>query len=148
MEKDVNQRVASAQELLDAMRRLFSADQQPSSSTASQEQSDGATIVSANPTAALPKPKKLPYVLAAILLLQVIGIGGVFYYQSFQEQKAQTNLRNQAKEDLQRAATAYQAGNYDIAKQLYTKVANEWPNDRLFTPASQAGILLAQAKLA
>lgn len=146
MEKDAAQRVASSEQLLDAMRRLFANNPTASAAQPAATTSEEVAAPSSNPTAALPKASKLPYILAAILLIQVAGIGGMFYYRHAKEQAGVQAIRNDAKRQIMDAANAYKAGDYATAESLYTQVSDSWGNDHEFGPAGKAGVLLAQAR--
>lgn len=146
MEKDPAQRVSSSEQLLDAMRRLFAANQSAGQVAPSAAAGEAVAQASSNPTAALPKTSKLPYILAAVLLIQVAGIGGMFYYRHAKEESAKQAVRDNARQLVIDAANAYKAGDYAGAESLYTQLSDNWGNDPELGPSGKAGVYLTQAK--
>ena len=107
--KDPVKRISSAEELIAAIRRHFANPQ--AAATASSAQMAAAAAVpatSADPTAKLKTKSKLPLILGAILLSQVVILGGYYLL-----------TRNQATA-VEKAEFEIVKAQYNSAKTLFT----------------------------
>lgn len=148
MEKDAASRVASTQELIDAMRRLFAPNQNAGTAATAAAPSQQAVAASANPTAALPKSKKkLSLILASVLVVQMLIIGGIVMYQKSQEAAAVRAHAERGQAIYNQARDAYTAGNYEQAQAGFEEVAQGWADHTQLHAAAQAGVHLVQARM-
>ncbi len=148
MEKDAPARVASSQELIDAMRRLFAPGQAASAAAAATSPSTQAVAASSNPTAALPKSRKrLPIILAAILLVQVAIIGGLLLHQQGKAAAVERNREAAGRNLYNEALQSYNAGEYLQAQESFQGVLDGWSDIPQLRQSAQAGVHLTQARL-
>lgn len=151
MAKDLTKRIASADQLLDAIQRHFGqdaivkAEASPDAFTPS-----GAQIKATGPgdTTELPPRSKLPMILAVATLVVVVLTTGIWLTVSTIKQNAFEQRRSSTENALTDADRAYNAGRFDDALKLYEAQAQAWPDDG--DPLGlhgRAGALLTQAQL-
>lgn len=147
MEKDQPGRVGSAKDVVEAIRRHFTGGQPTVSAEATANVAGSAPTVSATEkTAALPKRKKLPMILAAIILAEAFAMGGYWMYRQ-QKQIDDANAARHAKaEELFNSAnTDFNQEHFGTVISKTETLAKEYPNDPL-VPRAQALAVLAQAR--
>jgi tRNA A-37 threonylcarbamoyl transferase component Bud32/tetratricopeptide (TPR) repeat protein len=143
MAKDPAQRIESGPQLVEAIKRHFSRGGQQQSQQAARSAgasapggarpsaSTGAALApaaSAPATAPLPKRKnKMLVILAALVALQALAIGGYFMWQGHKESLAQQAVANQARGRYEAAEKIYKAGDYPGAKVAMDAVVAENP---------------------
>lgn len=151
MAKDRTKRIASADQLLDAIQRHFGqdaivkAEASPDAFTPS-----GAQIKATGPgdTTVLPPRSKLPMILSITALVVVVLTTGIWLTVSTIKSNALAQRRSQTSDALADADRAYKTGRFDEALNLYETQAQAWPDDA--DPLRQhglAGALLSQAQL-
>ncbi|MEM6393658.1 MAG: serine/threonine-protein kinase [Planctomycetota bacterium] len=169
MEKEPAKRVASATELLEAIRRQLSPQAQPETAAANPSgvidssaptprptpaeaavaAANGAplatTTTAAPDTAALPKRSKLPLILAVTLgvwALAAVGFVVITQQRSEQQREAQ---RADAETQLATAFTALQARDYPDAAQQFAALTEQFTSQPRFLARAEAGQALADA---
>jgi len=114
MAKDRDQRIGSAVQLIDVLKRNFSGQRAAHGAAAGAAAAphDPATAPQAasNPTAPLPKRSKVGVILAIVLGLQVLGVGGYFGYQRWQDAQESQSIQQQALDTYRAARQAYDEG--------------------------------------
>ncbi|MCC5830387.1 MAG: protein kinase [Phycisphaeraceae bacterium] len=141
MEKDRDKRIASAKDLIEAIRRIIAGkpvDPQELESARVR------TEVNENPTAALPKRGKLKLILAANLLLIAAGVGIWQVIEHNTEAQAQWEVFNQARTEYEEASAKFdEAIRRDLedadrepdiaalarARETFERLAAQWPSD-------------------
>ncbi len=151
MEKDRSKRIASAEQLLQAILRHFGdkaikqAEVSPDAFTPS-----GAQISATGPgdTTELPTRSKVPMVVSAVVVVLAVILGGVWLTVSTIKSRALASRRAEAASQLDRADDLYVDGKFDLALKTYREQSLFWPDtgDELGLHA-QAGTLLTQAQL-
>lgn len=148
MEKDPSLRVASADELLEALRRNFDArgrvidrDRMDSARAAGGE-------TAAMKTAPLPKRSKLPIILAVVLGAQVLIFGGIYFMQQRSVQQQTQQVRRDAERAYLRAKDLFTDGEYLAAIEVFDDLATAWPDDPILGAGSRARIAFARGRLA
>lgn len=151
MAKDRTKRIASADQLLDAIQRHFGqdaivkAEASPDAFTPS-----GAQIKATGPgdTTVLPQRSKMPLILAGTALVVVVLTTGIWLTVSTIKQNAYEQRRSLTGDALADADRDYNAGRFDEALKQYQAEAQDWSdeNDPLGLHG-RAGALLAQAQL-
>lgn len=143
--KDPSQRIATADQLIQVIKRNFTAGGQAMSkpeTTASAETSAQA-VADENPTAPLPQRSRLPLLLAlnAVILLLIVG-GGVYYARVHRPKQAEQALRNTAMAQLDRGRDFYDTKQYAQAIPIFRELARDWKGDpQLGHPALIGGYL-------
>lgn len=155
MEKDPARRVGSCSELLDAIRTHFAQTGQAG------QPSPGPHAAMAPPqiddtsaTAAVPQKSKLPLILAATLLVWLMGIGGFFIWKKQQTQQALADQTAALISDIESADKLISNLQYEDAIRAYDAIPSNHAS--LFDPNNrrgrddlvEAGSLKAQALLA
>ncbi len=151
MDKDPQSRIQSADELLETIRRHFT----PGAAPEKKIIEDTRDVARAAPqesraavTAKLPTASKLPYVLVALLIVNVLaGLGLWAWYAQDKAAKRQA-LRDQTRQVLVEARKLYFGADFTGALALYDRVNQEWTSDAEFGAASLAGKLMSEAQLA
>ncbi len=132
LSKDPSQRIATADQLVEVIKRNFTASGQAMGKVKSTPESQAMAepVADENPTAPLPKRSKLPLLLAinAVVLLAIIG-GGVWYVRSYLPHQAQEKLRTAALARLNEGMQLYTDKQYDQAIEIFREIARDWPND-------------------
>ncbi|MEM6551349.1 MAG: serine/threonine-protein kinase [Planctomycetota bacterium] len=167
MEKEPAKRVASATELLEAIRRQLVPNGSPSEpadtnasgvidpnapaprptpAEAAVAAATGAPLATAAPdTAALPKRSKLPLILAVTLgVWALAAVGFVVFTQQRTEQQREAQ-RADAETLLASAFTALQARNHPDAARQFADLTQQFADQPRFLARAQAGQALADA---
>lgn len=160
MAKDPTQRIESAEQLLEAMKRHFSKDgggveraprrKKPRSrrSTAVGAAAGGQVAGGEGPaTAPLPKRGPMLYILAALVAVQAAGVGGYFWWQNQQREVAVEAVRDEAMQRFAEARQLFDSGQYEQATPLFAALADEWGGDGRLGIGSRGYQLLGQAKM-
>ncbi len=146
MEKDPDQRIGSASELIEAIRRHFSGHHEPHA--AMMPQGDAASNA-AEPTAALPKRSKLPLILAAMLGFWVVVGLGVYLYFDSQAKNVVAARRDAAVTEYMAAKADFdEKHDYAGTEPIFAKLATDWADDARLSSMSRAHMLYAQADAA
>lgn len=158
MEKDSAKRIASAAELIDAIRRHFTGDPPPSS--AGESASDALAAASSaglptmqplgdrQPTARLPqvKKRKWPYVVAAMSFFWTLVILGIVLGMQIRQNNARTAKREQAVKQYQQIKERFDRQHDYAATQVeFEQLAAQWKHDQRLYDFSMAHVLFAQA---
>jgi len=135
LEKDPHRRVASADACVQAIRRHFAPGQSPP-----PEQHTVAVEVPAGddrPTASLPRRRRLPYVLVAVLAVQVLAAVGIFAVFRHQDHARKQAVLAAFREDLRAAVEMIEAQQYAEARTALVQVQAEGPAaPQLMDPAT------------
>lgn len=146
MEKEPSARIASATDLLAAIKRHFIAGgedpAEPKVDAAAVAQTAAA---SRNPTAALPQRSKWPLILTVVLLVQGLLLGGFLIKQRMDAGARAAEARNAAMQAYGQAVKSLNDGDYNLAEDRFASLAAEWPNDPVLDRAATARMYLAQA---
>ncbi len=152
MAKDRSKRIASGEQLLEAIQRHFGqdaivkAEASPDAFTPS-----GAQIKATGPgdTTELPQPSKKPMVIGIAAAVVVVLSLGVWFTVSTINKNAYEHKRSLAASSLADADVAYRAGRFADAISLYEAQATAWtePGDELALHG-KVGALIAKAQIA
>ena len=169
MAKDPTQRIASADQLLDAIQRHFSRSAQPAGQSAAAPPQPNvaaaapgaaaAIATDVNPTAPLPKRSKLPMILGIIVLLQIVGLGGWYFYETNKKKQAANAQLNAAAENFDKANTLFEQArestdppadrieSFGRARDQFEELSREWPDHPKYGRGAAAYALLASAHI-
>jgi serine/threonine-protein kinase len=161
MAKDPTQRIASASELLDTIRRHFTPGSPGSLGAPGSPGADSGQRVGTTPTAAaatasaaavthtapLPQPSRLPWMVAALLAVNVLVGLGVWGWYTYDQRQRQQETRAAIRLEMKIAHQAYREGRYDEALSGYQAIHADWLQDAEFGKVAQAGMFMAQAHL-
>lgn len=128
MEKDPAQRIASAEQLLEAMRRHFAGAAPTPEAQAQTQAADVAAVDTVAPTAAVPTRSRWPLVLGMLLLAQLLIAGGIGMYRMQQRRAAAEADVADAKQTYREAEQAYEEGQFHRASQMFESLAREQDN--------------------
>lgn len=149
MEKEQAKRVASARELLDAIRRHFAPGGATTPAASTAAAATPAMVTSPeNPTAPLPRRSRWPLILTALIVLQLLAVAGYLVVSSMQQKNQQQAALAAANKEFEQARADYRQGSFEKAAQAFEKLAAEWPQDSHLGPGSVARAKLARARLA
>lgn len=148
MEKDPAQRISTPAELLEAMRRHFAGAQTVQPAAAAPKGPTEKPAAPSAPTAALPKPSRTPYILAAIMLAQVVLMGGLWLWSQNQEKAAARAVERHAMADFNAARKAYDSREYETARAGFAALSDAWPDHRILGRDARAFELLASGNIA
>lgn len=148
MDKDPNQRVGTAKELLKSIRRYFAgkdiisapAETGPSESLPPQTTTPGDTAVLPTRSGAL----KFAIIAVVVVLLAGAGVGAYLFNQS---RSAHRETVEQAREIMDQATAAYREGRFEDALQKYDQVTQNDAYRNAFGRHAKAGALLAQGRI-
>lgn len=155
MEKDRDKRIASATDLIAAIRRIVAGkpiDPQE------LEQAQMQTVASQDPTAELPPRSKLKLILAANLFLIAAILGGWLFVQNNKEVQAQQAVFASAVDEFREVRTIFEEatdpaqGPMDMvkllmAKERFDELAQTWPESTWVTRWSQVYATVAAGHL-
>ncbi len=146
MQKDPDQRIASGQELFEAIRRHFSGSEPTVTPTPSSEvvAVDPNLPAQNEPTAALPRVSRLPYILVGILLLQLAGFFAFLGWQNHREQVAREAMEQQAKLVFSEAVKNFDIDLYGEALASFSQLSKQWPDHPMLGRYSRGWELLCQ----
>lgn len=146
MAKDPAQRIDSAPTLIEVLKRTFSGES-PRPLPAADDAGTG-PAATADPTAPLPKRSKIPLILAAVLGVQILGVGAYFGWQKYQENQKLQAVRNQAMEQMQAARNLVtEQKDYRQAGKMFKQLAERWPDDPQIGPPAKARMYVCLAYL-
>lgn len=159
MSKDPAGRVASAHELLEAIKRNFTKQglaQQQAEMVSPAAARFGVTGKSArrNPgiagpaTAPLPKKKRWPMVLAVLVILQSVGLIGYYLYDRAQRRQAAAAVEAEVETLFRSALNSYEHADYPAARGGFEKLAGENPKHEKYGTVSRGYSLMAQYQIA
>ncbi|MDX1681833.1 MAG: tetratricopeptide repeat protein, partial [Phycisphaeraceae bacterium] len=137
MEKDPAQRVESAHQVIDALRRHFSGE--PAAPAAGDTPPAGAATDDVSATAPLPETNRLPVVigaasLSAMVLIVLLLVG----LQQYRTSTAYEQRRSQAIDRFQIARDDLKEGYYDDAIKTFVALARAWPDDKVLGDGARA----------
>jgi tetratricopeptide (TPR) repeat protein len=89
----------------------------------------GVDSAAAPATAPLPKRGKLLYVLAGLVLLQALGVGGYFWLENNKKKQAIESVRNDAEGQFAEARRLFEAGRHADAAPMFAALAEAWGDD-------------------
>lgn len=163
MAKDPAQRIASGTELMEAIKVHFAGGSdkpdagkmghhahhgkhhQHAGQSAAMAASDG--IAPDQPTAMLPKKSKLPYYLAAVIVILCAVLGVMVMQQNnHKEDQAQQRVAN-AQATYKAALEKYKTQEYEQASNLFTELIQEWPATTQLGLKSKGYQLLSEARI-
>ena len=151
MEKDRELRVASAGDLLGAIRRHFAdgvADEEPKTAKADPKVAAKLAQRSAAPTAPLPhKSRRWQWVLAGVAALLFLSIAGLVLLKPNTEKEAIAKAKAESLAAFNAARMLLQANDYKQAKESFDAIATQWPEDELLGKGSIARSHYAEANL-
>ena len=150
MEKDLQARIQSADELLDTIRRHFTPGASPDKRIVDDTRDVAAQAPQVSPAAAtakLPNASRLPFVLVALLVFNVLAGLGLWAYFANQKASAIKAQRADAQQVLEDARDMFRTASYDEALARFTRVNEAYPDDPEFGRTSRTGILLSQAMI-
>ncbi|MBI1337424.1 MAG: protein kinase [Phycisphaera sp.] len=132
MDKDAGKRIADADELLTAIRRHYSGT--PPTSHHADAKTHGSAHAHkptqpAPPTAALPGRSKLPIVLAVVLGVQALGLGGYWLWRQGQESRLENDRRAFAVTQFESARQQVKDKQYESAIKVLDELAQQWKSD-------------------
>ncbi|MDH3584313.1 MAG: hypothetical protein OER86_08875, partial [Phycisphaerae bacterium] len=138
MSKDAAQRIATAEQLLEAIHGHFSKSGQRATAVAAARAAAAAATATApvggsfdQPTAPLKKTSKLVWALVAIFGLQGIFFGGYYWSQQSKKQDAAQQKENAARDKYNRAMEAFDNNNWTASQQIFNELAVEYPDGTL-----------------
>lgn len=150
MDKDPARRIATAREVVDAVRRHFIGNEPPevepdaagpeslTPPTAPLGQTANPTAAAAPVAAAAPAPgdtallptrSKLPWIIAALLGFWIVVGGAIYLSQQRNERLALEAKRDVAREQFNKAKQETLGGNYTAAMAGFDVILDEWPGD-------------------
>jgi len=150
MDKDPMQRPESARQLIDVLKRTFSgqkpAAQQPAvaAAAAAPAQPDR-FAATGEKTAPIPRKSKVPMILAIVLGVQILLVGGYFVWDSMRADTAAADARAAAMDELNRGRQLYSQEQYKEAGLVLSGLADAWAGDPEIGPAATAGKYMAAA---
>lgn len=140
MAKDPDARIPSAQQLIEVLKRNFSG-QRPQQAGGGAGGVSQTPAASAEPTAPLPKRSKVTIILAIVLGLQALAIGGWFGYEQWQASEGREDERAAALRAYGEAREAYETGQREdliAAGKAFHELSETWPNDPVLGTAAEA----------
>ncbi len=148
IEKDAAARLSSAEELLEAIRRLYAAPA-PQASVAGVARTDsGSTAIDVAPTAKLPTRSRWPTILAAVFALQLLALAGWWGYGQWNATQQARQRREQALERFEAARLDMQERRFDVALPVFEQLLAQWRDDAQLGRGSQERALWCRANLA
>jgi tetratricopeptide (TPR) repeat protein len=150
MDKDAQTRIQSADELLETIRRHFTPGASPDKRIVddTREVARSAPAASkAEATAKLPTGSRLPYILVAVLVVNVLAGLGLWAWYAQDKASKREAVRNEVRQTLSEGQAAYRSGDFARAAAIYESVQQAWPADAEFGKASLTGALMSQAHL-
>lgn len=150
MEKDRELRVASAADLLSAIRRHFAhgtQDEEPQPIKIDHKAMAKAAARSAAPTAPLPKRSRLPWVIGGVCLLLVVLNVVLLAFSSSAKSREQAQKREEDQKAFNAARVLFNDEKWKEAKAEFDEIEARWPNDPILGKGSLARSLLADARL-
>jgi len=150
MDKDIDRRVASAQELAEAIGRHFNRNRPADATRPAPRRT--APPAAGNPvekTAAIKKKKRWPvYVALVVLVLGSAVSGYVILDQQAREAAARQRQADAVRELIQTADEQYKSGDFAAAVASLEEAQRVGPIDQDQADHVQAGLLLAGARVA
>ncbi len=150
MEKDPNQRVGSAKDLISAIKRHFDGkDTGPAADDFGPPEEVPAQATTPGDTTALPtkgKAMKIGIITAVVVILAAAGVGLFMMNQSRAERQ---RVLNAARQTLDDAMQAYRDEKYEVAMNMFDQIAND-QNQQVqaaFGKRAQAGALFARGHI-
>lgn len=153
MEKDPARRVGSATELLEAIRTHFAGGNngQATPTPKAHAGMSQAEVTDVSATAAVPQRSKIPFILAGMLVIWGVAIGGFFVWQGQQEAKQLEAKITEIHDDLIVADRLHFAKKYDEAAAAFAAIPDTHglsnPDSYLYE-LCQAGVLRSEGMLA
>lgn len=129
MHKDRDQRVGSASQLLAAIQRHFVAGDKPAPARTSEAPAAASATTAAvmEHTAPLPRPRRWPWVVAAVLLLSLFAGAGKWTHDRRQQRAVTRQQINDARDALTAAIDTYSRGEHAAALTQFEALAAQWP---------------------
>jgi tetratricopeptide (TPR) repeat protein/predicted Ser/Thr protein kinase len=161
MAKDPTQRIGSANDLFEAIRRHFSksaaaARQQAGPAAAKAPGSSAGSLAASNQggnfdlvgpaTAPLPKKKRWPLVLAVLAILASLGGGGYMVWQNMQKTEERKALQAEADKKFADAMKRYDAEKFADAKPMFVELSDKWGNHPKLGVGSRGYALLCDIR--
>lgn len=132
MAKDINQRLGSALDMLEAIRMHFSKSAEAQAARARRlDGLVGATPTGLHhdrnaPTEALPKRRLLPWVLVGLLVIQGLSFVGYLWWQDREVRLEGEATRSAALAQMSEAVDAYEDQRYSEAQEAFEHLALAW----------------------
>ena len=148
MDKDPVKRVASADELLAAIRRGATTADAPSADDAEQSTNGDASsaATSTGDTARLPKRSRWPAIAAIVVGLAVV-VAAVFVFEGIQQRRAdRERLAAEARSMMREGREALNQNQYDQALTSFDDVLNVAPDDSRMAAEARAYSLIAEGR--
>lgn len=101
------------------------------------------------PTAPLPKRSKWPLVLAALIMVQLIAIGGYFGYQWRIDRQQRQAIRDQAMGQFEQGRQHYTQQRFAEAKAVFEQLAADprWATDPVLSGEAIARVQVCQTRI-
>jgi tRNA A-37 threonylcarbamoyl transferase component Bud32/tetratricopeptide (TPR) repeat protein len=157
MAKEPSQRLASAAELIEAIKRNFTkaglaAQQQLSPAAARFGVKPGGpagAVGSLGPaTAPLPRRKRWPIVLAVLVAIQACGLVGYFLYEQSRRRQDQAAVQAANEREFAQAMQAFDRQDYPAARQAFDALVARWADHPKYGVVSSGYGLMAQYQMA
>ena len=148
MDKDPVKRVASADELLSAIRRGATTADAPSADDAEQSANGDAASApsSTGDTARLPRRRRWPAIAAIVVGLAVV-VGAVFVFEGIQQRRAEREQRAaEARAQFRDGREALRRDNFDTAVARFGDVLDIAPGDSRLAAEARAWSLIAEGR--
>jgi serine/threonine protein kinase/thioredoxin-like negative regulator of GroEL len=145
--KDPTQRVESASQLISAIRRHFAGRQDVPKSVEPKTAAPASTSAEVHePTASLPKRRRWPYVVAAILVLQLLLAGGYGLWSNHENKARIVQLKKESKAIYDQSLEDYSVRQWSASLDGFHTLVNEWSPASGFAQKSKAYILLIEGR--
>ncbi|MEX2672999.1 MAG: protein kinase [Phycisphaeraceae bacterium] len=161
MAKELSRRIQGADALLEAIERHFVRPTGPTASGVPREhptprpvpnvQSGPATAAidttDEDQTAPLPARKNYMPWIAAIIVLNVVVLGGLWAFDAHRRGQLEVAREATATQAFEAAMTAFDNGQYDEAERIWTDLSDQWQTHPQWGVGAEAYALLASAML-
>ena len=152
IDKDPTQRVESAAQLLDVLKRTFSGQRPAPAAAAAAADTPppaGQFPGSGEKTAPLPQKSRLPWILAGVLGVQVLIGAAYLIWHNYRVDQTVADARGGALATLNEANRLYAEGQYKDAGKTFKSLvdADAWADDPEIGPRAAAGMYFSAAQV-
>ncbi|MEM9881530.1 MAG: protein kinase [Planctomycetota bacterium] len=148
MEKDPARRVATADDVVEAIRRHFTGDGPDVDLSATAAAGSGVAASTPGDTAPLPTRSRLPLILVGLLGFWAVVGASLLLINDQKRSAAQAQALDEANAMINSGIAAYDEGDTDSALENYRIVAEAWPDDSPVGQKAQLGVWRAEGRLA